>query len=89
MDPVQVDNPMLKDISEYLSQVLNDICDGLSFHDLRIVPGKTHTNVIFDVLMSPDCRISESNTIAIIRSKVSEKYGDNYFCVIKLERSYI
>ena len=89
MDPVQVDNPMVKDISEYLTRVLNDICDGLSFHDLRIVPGKTHTNVIFDVLMSSDCRISEANTIAAIRSKISEKYGDNYFCVIKLERSYI
>ena len=89
MDPVQVDNPMLEDISAYLKIVLSEICDDLSFHDLRIVPGNSHTNIIFDVCMSPDCKISESKIIATIRTKISEKYGDNFFCVIKLETSYV
>ena len=89
MDPIQIDNPMLKDISEYLTAVLAEICDCLSFHDLRIVPGKSHTNIIFDVCMSADYSVNEAQTIAIIRSKIKEKYGENYFCVIKIETSYI
>ena len=34
-----------------LTEKLRQLDPALSLHDLRIVPGKTHTNVLFDLVL--------------------------------------
>ncbi|MBQ2865530.1 MAG: cation transporter [Clostridia bacterium] len=89
MDPIDVDNPQLTDMSAYLNDILSDLYTGLSHHDLRMVPGNTHTNVIFDIIVPYGCKLSQQKITAEVRTKISEKYGENYFCVIRLESSYV
>ena len=87
MDPINVDDPNREPLGEIIAQTINDIPGALSFHDLRIVPGASHTNVIFDVLLSPDCRISREE-IAEKFSQAVKTYNDNFLCVVEFDVNY-
>ena len=49
--------------------------------------GKTHTNVIFDVVLAPGCGLSEEDVYEIIEKKVKE-VDPSYFIVITFDRGY-
>ena len=87
MDPINVDDPNREPLGEIIAQTINDIPGALSFHDLRIVPGASHTNVIFDVLLSPDCRISREE-IAEKFSQAVKTYNENFLCVVEFDVNY-
>ena len=48
----------------------------LSIHDLRTVPGPTHTNVIFDCLRPEDCPLGASEIKERLSSLVIEAYPE-------------
>lgn len=52
LDPIETDNIQLNQYKTIVSKVLNEIDPELSFHDFRMVVGQTHTNLIFDVIIS-------------------------------------
>ena len=60
----------------------------MSIHDFRMVPGKTHTNLIYDVVLPQEFQMSDDEVAKMIREKVREKYP-NYYSVIKVEKAYI
>mgnify|MGYP000627037388 CR=1 FL=1 len=46
-DPVVTDDPHINELRKFLKEQLAEIAPEADIHDLRIVPGPTHTNVIF------------------------------------------
>lgn len=56
LDPIETDNIQLNQYKKIVSKVLNEIDPELSFHDFRMVVGQTHTNLIFDVIISDKYR---------------------------------
>lgn len=52
LDPIETDNIQLNQYKTIVRKVLNEIDPELSFHDFRMVVGQTHTNLIFDVIIS-------------------------------------
>lgn len=87
MDPVDLDNPLIRRLSALISRVIAPLEGVDSIHDLRIVPGTTHTNVIFDVVLAPGCRLSEDEIRDIIERAVKEM-NPSYFVVITFDRGY-
>lgn len=87
MDPIDIGNPIIKNLSELLLNKANEIDPSINVHDLRIVPGPSHTNVIFDVALSPDL-FTKADEIVNSLSRAVEGYGENYFAVINPEISY-
>lgn len=87
MDPVELDNPMVQQLYGMISSAIRPFDGVESIHDLRIVPGKTHTNVIFDVVLAPGCGLSEEDVYEIIEKKVKE-VDPSYFIVITFDRGY-
>ena len=87
MDPVKTNDPLIT----HLRQVVEDAfapLDGVeSIHDFRIVPGPTHTNVIFDAVLSSDCTYPESQ-IRNIAGEALRKIDKNYFAVITFDKAY-
>lgn len=49
MDPIAVDDPEVKRLHDLVLEVAKEVDTRLRIHDFRIVPGDTHTNLIFDV----------------------------------------
>lgn len=87
MDPIDISNPLLKEIYAVLAAQCHSISDKINIHDLRIVPGPTHTNVIFDVILPPEL-FSEKDAVCDILEKTVHNFNENYFAVITAETSY-
>lgn len=87
MDPIDVYNPILKEIYHALSEECLKISAGANIHDLRIVPGPTHTNIIFDLILPPEHFGRKEEACGILRECV-HNINENYYAVITAETSY-
>ncbi len=88
MDPISTKDSLVNDLREWISHEVKNLDERLSIHDLRIVKGTTHTNVIFDCVVPHDIEIGEKEVKNFINNVVKEKYK-NFYCVITVEHSYI
>lgn len=88
MDPIDTKNKELGIIKTELDRILSSIDQVLTFHDLRIVSGPTHSNIIFDVVKPYDCKITNEAIIKKIREEISN-YNASYNCVIHIDNNYI
>ena len=57
-------------------------------HDFRMVVGKTHTNLIFDVVLPFEFKHTEKEMSKLIQSDVFRTLGREYYCVINFDRNY-
>lgn len=88
LDPIKRNDPLVKEMIILARGVAKDI-EGLSnVHDLRVVPGTTHTNVIFDVVIEPGCKWSEDEIHGKFQSAV-KAVNPTYYVVINFDRGYV
>ena len=59
----------------------------LSIHDLRIVPGDSHTNVLFDLVFPAGYTGDKDARLAEMCNFVKEQ-DPGYCCMVKVEQSY-
>ena len=90
-DPVVTGDPHADELKAFLQREVEELAPMANIHDLRIVPGPTHTNVIFDCAVPADwlaAKDHRANKIpAALRKAVSDRWPD-HFCVIQLEPIY-
>lgn len=87
-DPLDTNDPLTAEVYETLQNVIRDIPGVKEFHDLRIVTGYTHKNIVFDVVMTPYCNMSETELKKLLDQKIKE-LSVNYYSVITIDKSYI
>lgn len=87
MDPIRTNDPLIQKMRRVMTDALSSF-DGVdSIHDFRIVTGPTHTNIIFDVVLSPTCRIPEKEILATATA-AARNINENYFVVITFDKAY-
>ncbi len=86
-DPVVTDNPELDRIHVRVEQVLHQIDIRLGVHDFRMVPGKGHTNLIFDVVLPTDLRGQEERIQTHLRQELNATSETKYYPVITFDQS--
>ena len=84
MDPVDLKNERLQHLKSEIIAETQKIHPSLSVHDVRIVPGVTHTNLIFDVVKPYGCN-TEDDEIKHILSENIKKQEPDINCVITVE----
>lgn len=87
MDPVDTKDPLTLELKKKINEFISPIDGILSLHDLRIVVGYTHTNIIFDLVLSPDCKLSHAQIRQSIEASLQE-FNPNYFVVITFDMSF-
>lgn len=85
LDPIAVGDPLTDKLRADVYEIASDINEKMNVHDFRIVPGTTHTNLIFDVVVPFEVKMSDEEICCIIREKISE-IDENYFAVITIDR---
>lgn len=85
MDPVCTHDEETVRLRKIVSGFAGEIDKALSVHDLRLVKGTTHTNVIFDLLIPYGFPISDEKTVTLIREKITELDG-KYIAVINVDK---
>lgn len=88
MDPVDTKNPEIVTLKEEIAKALGKFNAGLTFHDLRIVKGVTHTNVLFDIVLPLECHLNQDEVVKEIKKTISN-LDKKYRTVIKIDNAYI
>ncbi|MCI9677771.1 MAG: cation transporter [Oscillospiraceae bacterium] len=88
MDPVEQDDGVTAETRQRVAALVGIIDPGISIHDFRMVPGHTHTNVIFDAVLPYDCPLPDREAAERIQTAVRALDG-NYFAVVTVERGYV
>lgn len=86
-DPIVTSDHKVGEVRAYISEQVKAYDERLSIHDLRMVPGNTHTNVLFDLVLPAGYQGNQEELIKYIEKKVKRKNA-KYVCVIKIEQNY-
>lgn len=87
MDPVVTDDGITEETRARVAALVTCIDDAITIHDFRMVPGPTHTNVIFDAVVPFHFRLTDAEVAEKIRTAVRALDG-SYAAVVRVERSY-
>jgi divalent metal cation (Fe/Co/Zn/Cd) transporter len=87
MDPINTRDPRLNEIKSAVLEVLTQFNENLKAHDFRIVPGPTHTNVVFDIAVPADCK-TDADVLKLAASTAVTAQNPQYRCVIRIDRDY-
>ena len=88
MDPIDTNDETTKKTREKVSELVRLIDEQITIHDFRMVTGPTHTNVIFDVVVPFQFRLSDKEVEEKIESAVRALDG-NYFAVVQIDKCYV
>ncbi len=78
LDPVVVGDPVLDAYKSEISEIVKKIDDHFEIHDFRMVKGTTHTNLIFDVAVHFDTKLSAKQIAEHIQQEVNKLHSDVY-----------
>lgn len=87
MDPINTRDPRLNEIKSAVLEVLAKFDENLKAHDFRIVPGPTHTNVVFDIAVPADCK-TDADVLKLAAATAVTAQNPQYRCVIRIDRDY-
>ena len=86
-DPIVTSDAAVGVLRSRLTEKLRQLDPALSLHDLRIVPGKTHTNVLFDLVLPAGYAGDKVELLTQMEQFIKEQ-DPTYNCIIKVEQSY-
>lgn len=80
MDPIVTDDEQVNELRAKTTEVVKKIHPSMQIHDFRFVAGATHTNLIFDVVVPFEVKMSDAEVKAAVAEKVKEI--DPTYCVV-------
>ncbi len=87
MDPVDTSDPIVIELNVLIKNLIEPLPDVKGFHDLRIVKGDRHTNVIMDVVLSIDNSENKSKLRKHLQGEIS-KIHPTFNLVITYDLDY-
>ncbi len=88
MDPVSSNDGLTASLKKAVESIVKEIDPILNIHDFRIVPGPTHTNIIFDVVTPHKFSIPDTLLINEIADRVKQ-IDEHYNTVITVDKSFV
>ena len=85
-DPVLTKDPLTNELKTAVSGIIKNTYPEFSIHDFRVVPGTTHTNLVFDCVVPFEEKMSDKDIKIAISKSVKEMRVDCN-CVITIDRS--
>ena len=86
-DPIVTSDAAVGILRSRLMEKARQMDPRLSIHDLRIVPGDSHTNVLFDLVFPAGYTGDKDARLAEMCNFVKEQ-DPRYCCMVKVEQSY-
>ena len=88
MDPVVNDGGATQEARERVSAMVRLIDPGITIHDFRMVPGPTHTKLIFDAEVPYQCTVPDGEVRKRIQSGV-KALDERWSAAVEVEKSYV
>ena len=88
MDPVQTGNPLVDELRELTQRLAQEVEPSLTIHDFRITSGPLFTNLIFDLVLPFDVKLTEKEVKDALAEKLTA-VDPSYRAVIDVDRTYV
>ena len=85
MDPIVTDDDAVNELRQRTVDAVQSIDPSLRIHDFRFVAGKTHSNLIFDVVVPFEIKLSDEEVRRAIEDHIS-RLDPSYFVVLTIDR---
>lgn len=86
-DPLVFDDERVNSLREMAISVIMKIDERLTLHDFRVVDGPTHTNIIFDLVVPYDLKMTSKQLEEEVKKGIEAK-SENCFVVMTVENDY-
>ncbi len=87
MDPIIINDEQTNTLKKQVTEILSTHYPEVGFHDLRIVEGPTHTNILFDIVVPFDYKHSDDEIMDSLRQELN-KINNTYQTIIQIDRAY-
>lgn len=84
LDPIVVNDEEVNQMRFKISNIVADINREFSIHDFRMVKGPNNTNLIFDLAIPYECKLSDEEIKALLDKKVKDL--GQYRLVVRVEK---
>lgn len=88
MDPIVTNDPELEQLRKELQEILAPFGPRVTYHDMRLVRGTTHTNLLFDIVVPFGFAYSDEELRARVDEEVRKRHPD-FFTVIAVDKDMI
>ena len=89
MDPIITDDAQIVQLRRRVAELVRQVDSGMTIHDFRVVPGPSHTNLIFDAVLPFGEHITEAEAARQIRELVRQMDEGEYYAVVTVENPYV
>ena len=87
MDPIVTDDKETNEIHQKLSSIVRLLDSRVTIHDFRMVKGPTHTNLIFDIVVPHQFRLTDDQVVESLRQAV-KALDARYEIVVNVDKAY-
>lgn len=84
-DPIVIGDPVVDALSAEMSAAAAALYDGMCIHDFRFVRGITHSNLIFDVAVPFECKMTDDEVRAAL-GEAARALDSRYRTVITVDK---
>jgi divalent metal cation (Fe/Co/Zn/Cd) transporter len=88
MDPIETNDDNINKIKKQVEAVINKIDTSFTIHDFRLVNGEKQINLIFDVVVPSDLKLSESDLKETIRN-ACKTIDQRFETVITVDKNFL
>ena len=88
MDPIVVGDQATDQMRELVARRAKEIDPDITIHDFRMTNGPLHTNLIFDMVVPHDCKLTEEQVKERIAAAMRQE-NEHYYTVVEVDRSYV
>ena len=89
MDPIVVGDETTDRMRELVTRLAREVIDpSATIHDFRMTHGPLHTNLIFDMVVPHNCKITSEQAKKLIHEAV-QRENPNYYAVADIDRLYL
>ena len=86
MDPIVTDDEEVSATRAQVASAIREMDPSWDIHDFRFVRGETHTNLIFDLVIPFECKLSLSDIPALVEQRI-KTVNPTYCTVITIDRA--
>lgn len=89
MDPIDVSNEETIKLKQTVIKIMNEYDKNLSIHDFRVVHGKSHTNIIFDILVPFKSNFEKSKFLNLLDEKMNNNNDNELHFIVHVDHPFV
>ena len=88
MDPIVINDPEMDQLRAELREILAPFGPRVTYHDMRLVRGTTHTNLLFDIVVPFGFMYTDEELRKRVDEEIRKRHPD-FFTVIAIDKDMV